>query len=58
MDKLECLCNWYTEDILNKCYNTEANMYELAFLYPCYGCNSLCNYGSQCRKHNSNSGTE
>ncbi|XP_076752238.1 uncharacterized protein LOC143424206 [Xylocopa sonorina] len=58
IDKLEHLCKWYTEDILNKCYNTESNQYELAFLYPykspCCGCNSLCNCGSHCINHTHN----
>lgn len=58
IDKLEHLCNWYTKDVLNKCYNTKANQYELAFLYPsnssCCGCNPVCNCGNCCRKHNNN----
>ncbi|XP_050446856.1 uncharacterized protein LOC126849237 isoform X1 [Cataglyphis hispanica] len=33
IDRLESLCNWYTEKVLKNCYNTQANKYELAFLY-------------------------
>ncbi|XP_076548369.1 uncharacterized protein LOC143306078 [Osmia lignaria lignaria] len=55
IDQLELLCDWYIEDILNKCDDVEANQYELAFLYPnnasCCGCNSLCNCGNCCKKH-------
>lgn len=42
IDKLQSLCNWYTQDIL-KNYNTQANKYELAFLYS---------YNAQCNCHN------
>lgn len=56
MDKLKLLCDWYTEDIVNKCYNTKANQYELAFLYPndtaCSGCSSSCTCGNHYKKHN------
>ncbi|XP_012167855.1 uncharacterized protein LOC105666124 [Bombus terrestris] len=54
IENLEHLCNWYTKDILNKCYNTKANQYELAFLYPsnspCCGCDPVCNCGNHCKK--------
>lgn len=56
MDKLKLLCDWYNEDILNKCYNTKATEYELAFLYPdgppSFDCEPLCQCGTQCRIHN------
>ncbi|XP_076398056.1 uncharacterized protein LOC105663654 isoform X1 [Megachile rotundata] len=56
IDQLEHLCHWYIEDVLNNCYNAEADQYELAFLYPynasCCGCNSLCNCGNCYEKHN------
>lgn len=43
IDKLESLCNWYTQDVLKNCYNIQANKYELAFLYFC---------GHSCKRHN------
>ncbi|XP_076685301.1 uncharacterized protein LOC143377646 isoform X2 [Andrena cerasifolii] len=56
MDNLKLLCDWYNEDILNKCYNTKATEYELAFLYsdgsPSFDCEPLCQCGAQCRIHN------
>ncbi|XP_076639874.1 uncharacterized protein LOC143351806 [Colletes latitarsis] len=56
IDKLKLLCDWYIEEILNKCCNTKANQYELAFLYPddkaCCGCSSSCTCGNHCKKHN------
>ncbi|XP_036139625.1 uncharacterized protein LOC105838729 isoform X2 [Monomorium pharaonis] len=35
IDKLQSLCHWYIQDVLKDCYNTQANKYELAFLYSC-----------------------
>ncbi|XP_071630863.1 uncharacterized protein [Temnothorax longispinosus] len=43
IDRLESLCNWYIQDVLKNCYNTQANKYELAFLYS---------YDAQCSGHN------
>ncbi|XP_015431292.1 PREDICTED: uncharacterized protein LOC107187663 [Dufourea novaeangliae] len=58
IDKLQLLCKWYIEDILNKCYNMKADQYELAFLYPkdteCCGCGSSCTCGNHCKMHNNN----
>ncbi|KAL2717598.1 uncharacterized protein V1478_013298 [Vespula squamosa] len=34
IEKLESLCNWYSHEIVNNCYNMQAYQYELAFLYP------------------------
>ncbi|XP_076228983.1 uncharacterized protein LOC143175172 [Nomia melanderi] len=53
IDKLQFLCKWYIENILNKYYNMESNQqYELAFLYPkdtdCCGCNSPCTCSNFC----------
>ncbi|KAK2578922.1 hypothetical protein KPH14_011131 [Odynerus spinipes] len=42
IDTLESLCNWYSHEIVNNCYNMQANQYELAFLYP----DSLCKCSS------------
>lgn len=46
IDRLESLCNWYIQDVLKNCYNTQANKYELAFLYS---------YDAQCSGHNKTS---
>ncbi|XP_025157530.1 uncharacterized protein LOC105185707 [Harpegnathos saltator] len=35
IDKLEALCDWYTQDVLKNCYNIQADKYELACLYYC-----------------------
>ncbi|KAI4492397.1 hypothetical protein M0804_002188 [Polistes exclamans] len=34
IDKLESLCDWYSHEIVNNCYNMQSYQYELAFLYP------------------------
>lgn len=43
IDRLESLCNWYIQEVLKNCYNTQANKYELAFLYS---------HDPQCCDHN------
>ncbi|XP_076282748.1 uncharacterized protein LOC143210106 [Lasioglossum baleicum] len=56
IEKLQYLCKWYIEDILNQCYNIKSEQYELAFLYPkdnikCCGCNFPCSCTSFCHRH-------
>lgn len=56
IEKLQYLCKWYIEDILNQCYNIKSEQYELAFLYPkdnmnCCGCNLSCSCTSFCNRN-------
>ncbi|RLU16740.1 hypothetical protein DMN91_010808 [Ooceraea biroi] len=50
IDRLESLCDWYTQDVLKNCYNTQADKYELAFLYSCDAhCNGRNRISCECQ---------